>query len=275
MSTRRWTVDAPTVVDVDDHVTRLEAILVRGRIDIVAHDGPTSRVEVHAVHGRPLEVSVQGSTLKVGYPNFSVAGFLDKVRSFRSDESADVQITVPADVALRLAVVKGDGLVAGLRGDAKVSTVSGPVVVDQCRGDLKASTVSGALVVRDHVGDLVASTVSGSMTVSGEIPEAKISSVSGDLAIDLVAAPREAKVSSVSGDVVLRAPDVDRLRLRLSAASGHVVVDGVEHHDPRHKGISIEATDPLGTATVSVVSGDLTVLARRDVAADRAPVAGA
>lgn len=263
---RTWTVAQPTVVDIDQSVTRLEATLVRGRIDIVAAEGPGTpgsrgaRVEVHALTGRPLEVSLAGSTLKVGYPTFSVGAFVDKLRSFHADESADVQITVPADVALKLAVIAGDGLVAGLRGEAKVSTVTGPVVVDQCTGDLKLSTVSGEGIVRDHTGDVVASTVSGPLTVSGEVAQAKVSTVSGDLTLDLVAAPHEAKVSSVSGDVVVRTPDVDRLRMRLSAASGRVLVAGVEHHDPRHKGISLDVGDPVGTLVLSAVSGDLTVL---------------
>jgi DUF4097 and DUF4098 domain-containing protein YvlB len=268
MSNRSWTVGEPTVVEIDEPVARLDATLVRGRIDIVAHEGTGSRVEVHAVSGRPIEVSLAGRTLKVGYRNVSVSGFLDKLRSFRADESADVQITVPAEVALRLAVIKGDGLVAGLHGDARVSTVGGPLVVDQCAGSMKASTVSGELVVRDFDGTLTASTVSGPVTVSGGLSELTASSVSGDLTMDLTAAPRIAKISSVSGDVVLRAPQVERLRLKLSAASGRVTVDGVEHPDPRHKGIHIDPKDPVGAAVVSVVSGDLTILRRTEHEAD-------
>jgi hypothetical protein len=262
MSNRSWTVAEPTVVEMDEPVTRLDATLVRGRIDIVAHEGAGSRVEVYAISGRPLEVSLDGRTLKVGYRNVSMSGFLEKFRSFRADESADVQITVPAEVALRLAVIKGDGLVAGLHGDAKVSTVNGPLVIDQCGGTMKASTVSGELVVRDFDGTLTVSTVSGPVTVSGELPELTVSSVSGDLTTDLAVAPRLAKISTVSGDVVLRTPQVERLRLKLAAASGRVTVDGVEHADPRHKGIHVDATDPVGDVVVSVVSGDLTILRR-------------
>ncbi|GAA4834006.1 hypothetical protein GCM10023221_08200 [Luteimicrobium xylanilyticum] len=259
---QHWTVAEPTTIDVAETVAELEVTLVRGRVDVVAGDGPGSRVEVHALTGRPLEVELSGRRLKVGYRNLGFAGFAEKFRLFRSDESADVQITVPADVALKLAVVKADGLVAGLRGPAKVSTVSGPVVVDQCTGDLTVSTVSGELVVRDHTGDVTSSSVSGVVTLAGDVPVIKASTVSGDLALDLTSTPRTAKVSAVSGDVVLRAPDVDRLTLKLSAASGRVTVDGVEQADRHHKGVVLDGVKPLGTAVVSVVSGDVTVLER-------------
>lgn len=260
---QHWTVAEPTTIDLDETVDALEVTLVRGRVDVVAGDGPGSRVEVHAVTGRPLEVDVSGHALKVGYRNVGFAGFADKFRLFRSDESADVQITVPADVALKLAVVKADGLVAGLRGPVKVSTVSGPVVVDQCTGHLTVSTVSGELVVRDHTGDVETSSVSGVVTLAGDVPGIKASTVSGDLTLDLTSTPRSAKISAVSGDVVLRAPQVDRLTLKLSAASGRVTVDGVEQPDRQHKGVVLTGTKSLGSASVSVVSGDVTVLERR------------
>ena len=260
---QHWTVAEPAMIDITEALDALEVTLVRGRVDIVAGDGPGARVEVHALTGRPLEVDVSGRTLKVGYRNVGFAGFSEKFRLFRSDESADVQITVPADVALKLAVVKADGLVAGLRGTAKVSTVNGPVVVDQCTGPLKVSTVSGELVVRDHTGDVESSSVSGGVTLAGDLPQITASTVSGDVTLDLTTAPRSAKISAVSGDVVLRAPEVHRLTLKLSAASGRVTVDGVAYADSRHKGVVVPASESLGTATVSVVSGDLTVLERR------------
>jgi hypothetical protein len=265
-----WTVSAPQVIEVEQPVNRLEATLVAGRIDVVAHEGPGARVEVHAVDGRPLEVSTEGGTLTVGYRNLAPGGLRTKLRGWRADESADVQITVPADVALQLSVVKGDGLVAGLRGVAKVSTVSGPLVIDQCVGTLKASTVSGELVVRDFEGDLVASTVSGAVTVSGTTPKLTVSGVSGDLTADLAVAPRSAKISSVAGDVVLRTPDVDRLQLKLSSAGGRVTVDGVERTDPHHKGVVVDVPDGVGSAVVSVVSGELTILRRTEVDAETA-----
>ncbi|MGC5167811.1 DUF4097 family beta strand repeat-containing protein [Luteimicrobium sp. DT211] len=260
---QHWTVAEPTTIEVGETVDALEVTLVRGRIDVVAGDGPGSRVEVHALTGRPLEVDVSGRTLKVGYRNVGFAGFADKLRLFRSDESADVQVTVPADVALKLAVVKADGLVAGLRGNAKVSTVSGPVVVDQCTGDLTVSTVSGELVVRDHTGKVEVSSVSGATTVSGDVPGVTASTVSGDVTLDLTTTPRTVKVSAVSGDVVLRAPEVARLTLKLSAASGRVTVDGVEQSARHHKGAVLAVPRALGSAVVNVVSGDLTVLERR------------
>lgn len=259
-----WNVTEPGSVEVAGPITRLSVGLSDGRVDVIAGDGPGARVEIHQVSGRPLQITADGTELTVGYRHSLVSG----VRGARSRDLVDLQITVPADVALTLGVVKADGYVAGLRGDAKVSTVSGPVVVDQCSGSLTVTTVSGEMVVRDHTGPVEASSVSGALTVSGEIPQIAASTVSGDLTADLTTTPRSAKISGVSGAIVLRAPDVRSVSLKLNAAIGRVMVDGSEHVDVRHKGIVLDGHgSDSGSAVINTVSGDITVLAREEAPA--------
>ncbi|PJI95224.1 DUF4097 family beta strand repeat-containing protein [Luteimicrobium subarcticum] len=259
MSQDVWSIKDEGTVPVGGPVTALEVGLVGGRVDVVAGDGPGARVEVHDVHGHPVEVSSKNGKLKVGYRGSFVAHLGQRGR-----DRADVQITVPADVAVNLGVVKADGLVAGIRGKIKASTVSGPVVVDQCEGELEVSTVSGEMVVRDHTGDVKASSVSGPLTVSGAVPVLEASTVSGDLLADLTVAPRTATLSGVSADVTLRVPDADELALRLNAATGRVVVDGAEHTDVRHKGVVLDRrAGGDSKATINTVSGAVTVLSGR------------
>ncbi|MEJ1230155.1 MAG: hypothetical protein WDM88_05315 [Galbitalea sp.] len=47
---------------------RLKVALVRGQVDIVGHDEPTTRVEVHSVSGKELRVALDGDSLEVDHP---------------------------------------------------------------------------------------------------------------------------------------------------------------------------------------------------------------
>src|SRR5690606_5745844 len=72
MTHESWTVTGPQAIDLA-HVRTLDATVIGGRLDVVAHDDPARtdvRVEVHSVTGRPLEVRLDGSTLRVGYGPF-------------------------------------------------------------------------------------------------------------------------------------------------------------------------------------------------------------
>src|SRR5689334_5759786 len=67
MAAERWTVTGPQTIELDG-VTALSVRIIDGRVDVVAHDEPTTRVEVHAVDGRPIEVRLEeGGRLVVGH----------------------------------------------------------------------------------------------------------------------------------------------------------------------------------------------------------------
>ena len=169
-SQESWVVSGPQVIDVDE-VRSLRVQLVGGRVDVVVHDEPGARIEVHSVDGRPLEVSLIDGELRVGY-SFTLGGwegFLEKFLNFRDKDRADVSIAVPRDLPTKVGTVSADGLLAGVEAQASVSTVSGSLVVDGTRGRLSANTVSGEVVVRDHSGDLTLNTVSGDLAASGAL----------------------------------------------------------------------------------------------------------
>ena len=103
MATESWTVTGPQTIDVGP-VERLDANLLNGRIDVVVHDEPGVRVEIHSIEGRPLEVRLDGDRLRVGYsPTGGFQGFLDSFRNYRGKDRADVYVGVPAHVAVKLA----------------------------------------------------------------------------------------------------------------------------------------------------------------------------
>lgn len=262
MATDSWVVDGPQVIEVDD-VSRLRVGLVGGRADVVVHDESVVRVEVHAVRGRPLEVTYREGELRLGY-QFTLGGweqFLDTLTHFRGTDRADVTIVVPAHVAVRLGTVSGEGLLAGVQEDSSVSTVSGSIVVDGTRGSLAARTVSGDIAVRAHTGSLALNTVSGELAASGDLTVVSAKSVSGRVTLDVSSGTSSVTATSVSGDVTLRLPAGKGVRVTGQSVSGRVVVDDQEYGGrPGTRNVDVASGDGTCHVQVTTVSGNLTVL---------------
>ena len=82
---------------------KLKVGLVSGQVDIVGHDEPGVRVEVHSVSGKDLN-QLDGDTLEIDHPQLRWDNLIDVFRSWPAAR-ADVSILVPRDVALKLGVV--------------------------------------------------------------------------------------------------------------------------------------------------------------------------
>jgi hypothetical protein len=272
MADESWVVSGPQVIDVDE-VRSLRVQLVGGRVDVVAHDEPGARVEVHSVSGRPLEVALVDGELRVGY-QFTLGGwdgFLEKFRNFRDKDRVDVSIAVLGTLPVKVGTVSAEGLVAGIRAPASVSTVSGSLVVDGTRGTLSANSVSGEVVVRNHAGDLSMHTVSGELAASGALARVSANSVSGELALDLTSGSASVDASTVSGDVTVRLPEGEGVHVTANAVSGRLVVDGEDHSAsiPGRR-LDLRTGDARSRVSASTVSGNVTVLR----GAHRVPAAG-
>lgn len=258
-----WVVGGPQVIEVEQ-VTSLRVALVGGRVDVVGRDEPGARIEVHSVSGRPLEVDLDGGELKVGY-SYTLAGweaFVDKFRTFSGRDHAEVHIAVPHAVAAKVGTVSADGLLAGVDGDAAVSTVSGQLVTDHLRGALQVNTVSGEVAVRAHDGDLRCNSVSGHLTATGDLRRVHANTVSGSVVLDLDRPGSSVSVSTVSGDVTARLADGSGMRVEVRTASGHVVVGGVQHR-PRNPGSVVSVDLPgegAGLLSATTVSGDVVLV---------------
>ncbi|MCB1299597.1 MAG: hypothetical protein KDB08_11540, partial [Microthrixaceae bacterium] len=164
----KWLIDSPRTLDLGS-IRSLKIGLVRGQIDIVAHDEPETRLEVHEVSGKPLRVTLDGDRLEIDHPQLRWDNWIETMRTFTGRARADVSLLVPREVGLKLGVVSANALVSGLRGDAQLSTVSGDIVADGLDGALQLNSVSGELTVRGHRGRVAAHTVSGDVTVAGAL----------------------------------------------------------------------------------------------------------
>ena len=261
MAQEKWLVDSEKVIDIE-LVRKLKVTLIAGQVDIVGHDEPRARIEVHSVRGKSLKISIDGDTLEIDHPQLSWDNFVDVFASFRGSASADVSIMVPRDVELKFGVVSATALISGLTEDARISTVSGDIVVDNHRGDIELNAVNGEIAVRNHSGRISAHTVSGDVTASGEIVKFTSDSVTGNVFLDVVGTPDEVRVSTVSGDVTARLEPGIAARYKINTVSGRLQLD-----DAEISGVRGSYTGTYGTLDklwlefkANTVSGNVSVL---------------
>ncbi len=271
MAQQTWIVTEPTVIDLE-LVRALKVGLIGGQIDIVAHDEPGARVEVHAVAGRDLKVALEGDTLVVDHPQLKWETFFDNFRLFSGKARAEVSILVPRSIALNFNVVSAEGLISGLHSSASINTVNGDIVLDRMVGDLSIHAVSAEISVRAHEGELSIQTVGGDVTASGTIPRFTCDGVSADVIVDLHGAPDRVRNSTVSGDLTVRLDAGRPTQYSISTLTGRLQLD-----DAQISGVKGKYTGRYGQLAGSFtevradsVSGDVSV-----VHADRAGAAGA
>jgi DUF4097 and DUF4098 domain-containing protein YvlB len=203
MAQEKWLVDGPKTIDIES-ARSLKVGLIGGQIDIVAHDEPGVRVEVHSVHGKALKVSVSGDSVEIDHPQLGWDNWLDVFTSWTGRATADVSVMVPRDIRIKLGVVSASALLSGVTEDASLSTVSGDIVVDNVSGDLTLNSVNGEITVRNHYGKIGANSVSGDITAAGTLHRFASDSVSGSVMLDTADIPDEIKVNTVSGSVTVR-----------------------------------------------------------------------
>jgi DUF4097 and DUF4098 domain-containing protein YvlB len=205
MAQEKWLIEGAKTIDIES-ARSLKVGLIAGQIDIVAHDEPGVRVEIHSVSGKPLKVSVDGDTVEIDHPQLSWENWMDVFRNWTGPRraQADVSVMVPRDIRIKLGVVSASALVSGVNEDASLSTVSGDIVVDSVSGDLSLNSVSGEITVRNHYGKIDAHSVSGDITAAGTLHRFSSDSVSGAVMLDTADIPDEIRVNTVSGGVTVR-----------------------------------------------------------------------
>ncbi|MBX9717318.1 MAG: hypothetical protein K2X36_00550 [Microbacteriaceae bacterium] len=261
MAQQTWIVTEPTVIDLE-HVRALKVGLIGGQIDIVAHDEPGARVEVHSVAGRDLKVALEGDTLIVDHPQLRWDTFFDNFRLFSGKARAEVSILVPRSVVLNFNVVSAESLISGMHSSATVNTVNGDIVLDALVGDVSVHAVSAEVSVRAHRGELSVQTVSGDVTASGEISRFTCDGVSADVIVDLHGAPDRVRNSTVSGELTVRLDAGWPAQYSISTLTGRLQLD-----DAQISGVKGKYTGRYGRLAGSFtevradsVSGDVSVV---------------
>lgn len=271
MPVEKWLISPgdTRVIDVDA-VAKLKVSLVGGQIDVVAHDEPTIRIEIHNVTVKDLRVELNDGLLEIDHPQLRWDNFLEVFRNFTSTgPKAEISVAVPRNIALNLGVVSASVLVSGLENGAKLNTVSGDLLVDGLIGPLSANAVSGEVQVRGLQGNFSANTVSGDVAVIGDVPKVTIDTVSGDMLVDALGDVHDIALNTVSGRSTIRLNDDLAANYVMRTVSGKVMLDGSLNSTSGPSNITQTRGDLSGIfvdARVNAVSGDITVLRRTYVA---------
>jgi len=261
MAQEKWLLDGPKTIDVEN-IRRLKVGLVGGNVDIVGHDEPGVRVEVHSVSGRDLLVQLDGDRLEIDHPQLRWDNWIEVFKNFGSSIRAEVSVLVPRSVAVTLGVVSAQALVAGIEADVQLNTVSGDLVADGTIGKLTANSVSGEITIRDHAGPVGINTVSGDVIASGAITKFDADGVSSEVMLDATGIPDAVRVNTVSGAVTARfEPDAPGSftvqtvggKLQFDAQSVNVVKG---RYTARHGELDGRWTD----ARINTVGGDVSIL---------------
>lgn len=270
MNPEKWLIHPgeTRVIDLED-VHALKVGLVGGQIDIVAHDEPGARIEVHAVTIKDLRISAEDGKVEIDHPQLRWDNFLEVFRNFGSGgPKAEISVAVPRDVALTLGVVSASALVSELHAEARVNTVSGDVLVDGLRGDLVVNAVSGDVQARAIHGAVTANSVSGDVAATGTITRAAIDTVSGAMLVDADGALQKASLNTVGGDATVRLDRGLPANYAVRSISGTVLIDGTVQSG-RGTGPTTNFTGSIGELSgtfadirANSVSGDITVLRR-------------
>ncbi|MFV0320695.1 MAG: DUF4097 family beta strand repeat-containing protein [Microbacterium sp.] len=268
MTLEKWLIHPgeTRVIDIET-VRSLKIGLVGGQVDVIAHDEPGARIEVHGVTVKDLRIEVTGDAVEIDHPQLRWDNFLEVFRNFGAGgPKAEISVAVPRDVALTLGVVSASTLVSGMQTDAKLNTVSGDLIVDGLTGDLAVNAVSGDVQIRELVGSIDANTVSGDFAATGSIPKATVDTVSGAVLIDSAGDVHEVGLNSVSGNATVRLDEGLPANYVIRSVSGRVQIDGVVRSGQgtgpttNYSGSTGELSGAFADVRAHSVSGDITVL---------------
>ncbi|MFG6475510.1 DUF4097 domain-containing protein [Microbacterium sp. P06] len=276
MTLEKWIIHPgeTRVIDIET-VRSLKVGLVGGQIDVVAHDEPGVRIEVHGVTVKDLRIEMTGDALEIDHPQLRWDNFLQVFRNFGAGgPKAEISLAVPREIAFTLGVVSASALVSGLKTSAKLNTVSGDIIVDGLDGDLTLNAVSGDVQVRELRGTLSANSVSGDIAATGAITKTSADTVSGSVLVDSTGPVHAININTVSGNATVRLDEGLAANYVARTVSGRVQADGIVRSGTgptNYTGSSGELSGNFVDVRTNAVSGDLTVLRRPAISSTTAP----
>lgn len=280
MSTEKWVIHPgeTRVIDIDA-ARKIKIGLVGGQIDVIAHDEPGIRIEVHAVAGKDLRIDTSEGVVDIDHAQLGWSNVFEVFRNLTSSApSAELSVAVPRSIALALGSVSATSLVSGLEHDASLNTASGDIVIDRLVGDLSVNTASGDVQVRGLVGAFNANSASGDVAVTGSLRKVSIDTVSGSVLVDAEGAVSQIALNTVSADATIRLDEGYPVNYTMRTVTGRLRIDGETYPGSPRTGIdgSVgELTGMFVDVRAKSVSGDVTVVRRGVVEASDADAAPA
>ncbi len=195
---------------------RLEASVYAGSITVTTWNRDAVRIQADTRRKDHLDIDASGSTVSIQTSGkWGPAG------------SADVEITVPAWMAVEMSgvetdlkiegckcavhgeTVRGDVTVRGGEGNVSVQSVEGSVTVSDVNGRVEARSVNESVTVRRTSGELTVETVNGDVTLEGiKSGSVEASTVNGDITYDgTIESGGRYELSTHQGDMTVTMPE--------------------------------------------------------------------
>ena len=191
---------------------RLEVNAFGGEITIKVWARNGVRIQADPMSRTDVVVSTTGSTVSI------------RTEGRRGPASSvDLDLTVPAWMALDLSGVYTDVTVEGVRASIAVETVQGDVEVSGGDGQISLSSVQGSVTLRNAKGRIEVHSVNQDVHVANTTGEIKAETVNGEIALDKVDATN-LDASTVNGDVAYDGPIHDGGRYALSSHNGDITI---------------------------------------------------
>jgi hypothetical protein len=272
-----WLIDSPRQLTLDDAVAQLDVWLARGKLRVVATEGP-ARIDIRRVARKGVTVTLEDGVLSIRHV-LKQQGWRRWIGPFWwftagwNNYNAHVTVAVPSATVAGITVISGDVVASGLHRGASVDVTSGSIILMGLGGTVRAKTVSGSIEAMGVAGDL------GMETVSGEISLAESSAqrvyartISGAVTCDLDNPyARDVKLNTTSGEITVRVPADADLDVSLNATSGHVASAFPEVRNsggPGSRHAHGRIGSGAGTLHAYAVSGSVSLLARPAAPAD-------
>lgn len=195
---------------------RLEVDLYAG--DITVKAWPQNSVRVVADPGSRGRIEIERSPTTLGIHTSGRRG---------PPPSADLELTVPAWMALDLSAVYGDITIAGARGAITAETVQGDVSAEGGEGLISVKSVQGGVALTGAKGRIEANSVNADVEVTRCSGEISAESVNGDVTLRETEATA-LSATSVNGDLEYQGPIRSGGRYLLSTHNGDITLGVAE-----------------------------------------------
>lgn len=200
-----------TVVPVD-RGTRLHVDNHRGEVAVRTWARDAVRVRSGSLRDRQrVTVARGGSVLRV------------RAESHRGPRDAELDITVPAWMDLRIEGNQLDVNVAGVAGEVSIETIGGDVVVEGGAGLVAVRTIEGEIVIRGAQGRIEAASVNDDVTLEDVGGDLQVETTNGDITLHGIRST-SARAGSVNGDISYRGTLRDNGRYRFTTHNGDLTL---------------------------------------------------
>ncbi|MGD2134541.1 MAG: DUF4097 family beta strand repeat-containing protein [Gemmatimonadales bacterium] len=262
---------------------------------IIVRTWDRNEIRLQAEHSRRDRIVVDRSDTEVRIrpaswarwaEDFEVVIERDEVmihqESPRMPSIVDLELTVPATMALELGgpftdvtvegsqaaitiqAKEGDIVVRGGRGRVTVRLVEGDVTIEDVTATVRATTLDGDLTLANITGDVTAETTDGEIWLDGvRATNVEAYTVDGDIRFEgTIAAQGLYSFLSHDGDVTLYLPPDAGARVMLATLDGDFTTDFGVTLPERHEGRRVNFTLGDGGAEIEIETfdGDVEVL---------------